>query len=72
MSEARLKVRVDRATGDDLGHAIIALKGIFWALDMLVVEKAADDITTEEDRAEGIASLIAAGELLAKELTERT
>lgn len=72
MTEHRLKVQVDRATENELGHAVLGLKGIFWALDQLVVEKAADDITTESDRSEGIANLIAAGKLLAEEVWNRT
>jgi len=71
MTEPCPKVKVDRATENDLGHAVLALGGIFWALDMLVVEKAADGIASEESRSEGIANLIAAGNLLARELYER-
>ena len=50
---------------------IHALRGIFWALNMLVVHHAADDIAHEEDLHNGISALILAGEQLADETAER-
>jgi hypothetical protein len=51
--------------------AIIGLQGIFWALNMLVVNHAADRIARESDRNDGIAALITAGETLADEISNR-
>jgi Pyruvate/2-oxoacid:ferredoxin oxidoreductase gamma subunit len=67
----RSKITVDRAAEDDLSLAVHAMQGIFWALDMLVVNHAADGIAFEEKRKNGIAGLIIAGELLAEEIGNR-
>jgi len=50
---------------------IHALHGILWALDMLVVNRAADGIAQDADRIEGINGLILAGEQLAEKMSER-
>lgn len=71
MSENTSRVQADRATEEDLGQALIAVGGIFWALDKIVCENVADEITHEKDRKEAIASLIMAGELLVREVTNR-
>ena len=71
MTEDRPLVKVDRATENDLAHTVICLEGIFWALDMLVCHKAADDVAHEEDRRNGIGALIAAGQLLSREIINR-
>lgn len=71
MTEPCPQVKVDRATEDDLGQALVAVGGIFWALDKIVCENVADEITHEKDRMEAIASLIMAGELLVREVTNR-
>jgi hypothetical protein len=55
----------------DLETTVIALHGIFWALHMLVVHHAADDIAHENDLHNGIDALILAGERLAAETAER-
>jgi hypothetical protein len=47
------------------------LEGIFWALNMLVIHKVADDVAHEEDRRDGIEQLIMAGEQLAGEVSKR-
>jgi hypothetical protein len=67
----RSTVNVERPERADLQATIHALHGILWALDMLVVNQAADGIANETDRAEGIAGLIWAGEQLAEEMAER-
>jgi hypothetical protein len=46
--------RVKRPERGNLEATIHALGGIFWALNMLVVHHAADDIAHEEDRLNGI------------------
>jgi len=66
-----LRMAAKRPNKLDLQEAIHGLYGIFWALNMLVVQKAADEITLKEYRENGIASLITAGECLAEQLTER-
>lgn len=71
MTEPRSQVKVDRTTENDLAQALIAVGGIFWALDKIVVEKSADEITHEKDRDEAIASLILAGELLVRDFIDR-
>jgi hypothetical protein len=50
---------------------IHALHGILWALDMLVVNRAADKIAVDADRIEGINGLILAGEQLAEDVAGR-
>jgi hypothetical protein len=50
---------------------IHALRGIFLALNMLVVHHAADEIAHENDLNNGISALILAGEQLADEMAER-
>ena len=64
-------VNVERPERGDLQATIHALHGIFWALNMLVVHHAADDIAHENDLHNGISALILAGEQLADEMTER-
>ena len=49
--------------------AIHGLNGIFWALNVVVVQRAVDDMLHDRDRENGIASLIMAGGLLTKEIT---
>jgi hypothetical protein len=63
--------QANRATEDDARTAILGLEGIFWALDMLVIHEVADEISAEDDRRDGIAGLIVAGEQLAREISER-
>jgi hypothetical protein len=63
--------RVKRPERGDLEATIHALGGIFWALNMLVVHHAADDIAHDEDRLNGIDALILAGNQLASETAER-
>jgi hypothetical protein len=67
----RSMVEVERADEDDLSLAVHAMEGIFWALDMLVVNRTADGISFEENRKTGIGGLILAGKLLAEEVTRR-
>jgi hypothetical protein len=64
-------VNVERPERGDLQMTIHALHGIFWALNMLVVHHAADDIAHEDDLHNGIDALILAGEHLAEEMAER-
>ena len=68
---SRTKASVKRPGPEDLQMTIHALRGIFWALNMLVVHHAADDIAHEEDLHNGISALILAGEQLADETAER-
>ena len=70
-TEEHPKARVDRPDVGDLQQAVHALHGIFWALNMLVIHRAADDIAHEQDRLNGIDQLIMAGELITDELSER-
>ena len=63
--------RVKRPEQGDLEATIHALGGTFWALNMLVVHHAADDIAHEEDRLNGIDALILAGKQLADDVAER-
>jgi hypothetical protein len=62
---------VKRPGRGDLEMTIHALHGIFWALNLLVVHRAADDIAHENDLHNGISALILAGEQLADEMAER-
>jgi hypothetical protein len=62
---------VKRPDHGDLELTIHALHGIFWALEMLVNHRAADKVTHESNRRNGIANLIIAGNLLADEIVER-
>jgi hypothetical protein len=55
----------------DVREAVIGLQGIFWALNMLVIHGAADEVASEDDRKNGIARLITAGEQLADEISSR-
>jgi hypothetical protein len=68
---SRTTASVKRPGQGDLEMTIHALRGIFWALNMLVVRHAADDIAHEEDLHNGISALILAGEQLANETAER-
>ncbi len=68
---ARSRAYVTKPDQGDLEMAVHAMNGIFWALNMLVVQGAADDIAHEEDRHNGIANLIVAGERLTNEISER-
>jgi hypothetical protein len=63
--------RNERPSEGDLQLTIHSLKGIFWALDMLLVEKLADKIAHEPDIRDGIAGLIVAGERLTEEISSR-
>ena len=63
--------RTNYATESDARTAILGLEGIFWALDMLVIHEVADEIAAKDDRRDGVAGLIVAGELLAREISER-
>jgi hypothetical protein len=65
------QARVDRATAGDMQMVIHGLHGIFWALDMLVLQEAADEIASEADRRNGIANLIVAGQQLAEQIKGR-
>ncbi|GEP61929.1 hypothetical protein [Reyranella soli] len=47
-------------TSAEVSHALLGLQGIFWALNMLVVHHAADDIAHEQARSDGIEKLIVA------------
>lgn len=47
MSNERPKAHVDRPDESDLRRAVLALHGIFWALDMLVVHNVADEVAHE-------------------------
>jgi len=62
---------VGYASEGDLRMTVDALHGIFWALNMLVVHHAADDIAHERDRVNGIDGLILAGQRLTEEVMER-
>ena len=68
---SRTKASVKRPGPEDLEMTIHALRGIFWALNMLVVHHAADDIAHENNLNNGIGALILAGEQLADEMAER-
>jgi hypothetical protein len=63
--------RNERPSEGDLQLTIHGLQGIFWALDMLLVEKLADKIAHEQDIRDGIAGLIVAGERLTEEISSR-
>ena len=62
---------VKRPERGDLEMTIHALHGIFWALNMLVVHRAADNIAHQNDLRNGIDALILAGNQLASETAER-
>ena len=68
---SRTKASVKRPGPEDLQMTIHALRGIFWALNMLVVHHAADEIAHENDLNNGISALILTGEQLADEMAER-
>ena len=55
----------------ELQMTMHGLHGIFWALNMLVVHHAADDIAHERDRVDGIEGLIVAGKRLTEEVVGR-
>ena len=67
----RTKAHVKRPKLGDLEMTSHALRGIFWALNMLVVHRVADGIAYEKDLNNGIDCLILAGEQLAAETAER-
>jgi hypothetical protein len=67
----RNTVSVKRPGQGDLEMTIHALRGIFWALNMLVVHNAADDIAHKADLDSGISDLILAGDRLTAEIAER-
>ena len=69
--EPRPNVHVDRPDADDLGCAVLALHGIFWALNMLVIHRVADDVAHEPDARDGIDQLIMAGQLITEPISER-
>lgn len=66
-----MAVNVEYATEGDVRMAVQGLKGIFWALNMLVIHRVADGVASEDDRENGIANLIVAGEKLADEISGR-
>ena len=68
---SRTSASVKRPERGDLESTIHALGGIFWALSMLVVHHAADDIARDEDLHNGIDALILAGKQLADDVAER-
>ena len=63
----RTKAHVKRPELGDLEMTIHALRGILWALNMLVVHPVADGTAHEKDLNNGIDCLIFAGEQLAAE-----
>ena len=69
--EPRPRVLIDKPDLGDLQMTIHGLHGIFWALDMLYVQGAADEIVKREERNSGIANLIVAGQQLAREVAAR-
>ena len=71
MVEKRNQVLVDRADADDLALTLCAIKGIFHALDALVVEGVANEIWDDYTRRSAIDALVLAGRLLADGVTER-
>lgn len=62
---------VKRPDSGDIQMAIHGLHSIFWALNMLVVHHAADDIAHEQDLKEGVDALIVAGKELTENMLER-
>ena len=67
----RSKASVDRPSRGDLQLAIQGLNGIFWALNMFVVNGVAYDVAHEQDLKNGIDQLIVAGQQITDDLTER-
>ena len=65
------KAEVDRSSKGYLRQSVHALHGIFWALDMLVVHRVADEVAHDEDLRNGIDQLILAGEMMTKDLGDR-
>lgn len=57
------------ATESEVQLALLGLRGIFWALDLLVVQHAADALV--DDHEDGIENLIVAGKVLADEISRR-
>jgi hypothetical protein len=55
----------------DMETTIHGLRGIFWALNMLVVHHVADDVAHKTDLRTGIDALIVAGQTLANEISNR-
>ena len=65
------RASVKHPSQGDLQMTVHALQGIFWALNMLVVHHAADDIAHEQDRINGIDGLILAGQWMTEKVIER-
>ena len=59
------------ATTGDMEPAIHGLKGIFWTLNLLVVQDIAKEFTGENERRNAIAELIVAGGIITEDLSER-
>jgi hypothetical protein len=64
-------VQADRADAGDLSTALLALKGIFEALDAIVDEGVVDELWPERRRDDAVGGLILAGKLLAEEVLNR-
>lgn len=64
-------VNVPRLTEGDIQSSILGLSGIFWALDMLIINGVADEVARKDAIANGVANLIIAGKLLTKEISAR-
>lgn len=65
------QVKVEFANEGDARGAILGLRGIFWALNLIVIHNAADGLSSAEDRENGVADLITAGRKLADEISGR-
>ena len=50
--------------------AIHGLHGVFWALNVLVINNGADAVVSEFERRNGIANLITAGRELARAISD--
>ena len=64
----------DRDDDDDLKFkmemAIHGLRGIFWALNVLVINNGADCVVSEQERKNGVAGLITAGRELSRAISD--
>lgn len=63
--------RDDRPKIGELQSVIIALGGVFWALEMLSTHQVAKGTATEDERIEGVACLISAGRRLVVGVSDR-
>ncbi len=64
-------IRCRRVTSAELEEAVLALSGIFWALNQLHTHRVADKVSTGFAVRSGIDELILAGQVITSEIRDR-